>query len=156
MFRKCLFAACLFSTILSVSPLFAHGSAVGIVRERMKVMEYIAQHTRQIAPFAMGTFEMNTKFIKESGRSISLAAEKLLQQFPEGSLSESSEAKANIWENWEEFSGLLKKLQKDAADLSEIAKNDQADDIAPQFAKMTSSCKTCHTKFRQKKAEELD
>lgn len=150
MFRKSLLALTVSAILFALNPALAHDGATGIIKERMKVMKFIGQNTKMIAPFAMGALDMNYKSVETSAQQISMAAESALAKFPKGSTSEESEAKPNIWENWAEFEGLLKKLSADAAQLQEMAKNEEFD-LQEQFEKMAGNCKTCHTKFRQKK-----
>lgn len=148
MFKKIIGAAALCLALTSTAQ--AHDGATGIIKERMKVMKFIAQNTKMIAPYAMGAQDMNFKAVEGAAEQISMAAKSVMTKFPKDSTSEESEAKPNIWENWDEFVGILNKLSSDAAKLSSMAASQQ-DGITQQFGAMTQNCKTCHTKFRQKK-----
>ena len=68
--------------LASIVAAYAHGGATGIVKERME---------------AMGT--------------MSDVGEALTGLFPEGSGGEPSEAKAEVWSNWDEFSALAAQLE---------------------------------------------
>lgn len=151
MLRKFSILAVLSAILLSPLAAYAHGSAVGIVKERMDLMKFIGQNTKLIAPIAMGSADMNLKAVESAAKAISEAAAKAAAKFPEHSTSMTSEAKPNIWENWAEFEGLLNKLSQDAAKLSQMAKDEEEFELIDQFGKMANNCKTCHTKFRQKK-----
>lgn len=150
MLRKNLALLTVLFCLVSFQSTHAHEGAVGIVKERMKVMEFIAQNVKMIAPFIMGSLDMNYNAVAGSASQISMAVDTVLTKFPEGSLSEESEAKPEIWQNWNEFETLFKKLATDAGKLAQMAKDEEFD-LMEQFQTMTSNCKTCHTKFRQKK-----
>ncbi len=151
MIRKSILSLAVAGALLSsFTSAQAHDGATGIIKERMKVMKFIAQNTKMIAPYAMGSSEMNFKAVEGAAMQISMAAQNVMAKFPKGSTSEESEAKPNIWENWDEFLDMLTTLSADAAKLSVIAKNNE-DGVMEQFGKMTGNCKSCHTKYRQKK-----
>lgn len=151
MFRSGLLAIAIVATLFTLSPVLAHDGAVGIIKERMKLMTFMGQNTKQIAPYAMGALEMNLKAVESAAINISIAAQNAIAKFPEHSTSKESEAKPNIWENWDEFKTSLEKLSADAATLTQLAKDGKSAEISAQFGKIASSCKTCHTKFRLKK-----
>ena len=151
MFRTGLLAIAITATLFTLSPALAHDGAVGVIKERMKLMKFMGQNTKQIAPYAMGSLEMNLKAVEGAAINISIAAKNAIAKFPEHSISKESEAKPNIWENWGEFKTLLEKLSEDAGVLAQMAKDGKDTDIGMQFGKMANNCKTCHTKFRQKK-----
>ena len=55
-----------------------------------------------------------------------------------------------MWQNWDDFLGSAKKLEKLAADLQAAA--DQGQKAAlPIFAQMGKQCSGCHEDFRKKK-----
>jgi cytochrome c556 len=69
--------------------------------------------------------------------------------FPQGSRTEKSNAKPEIWEKWAEFESAAKNLETLAGKLRETArsKDQQATEaIMKDFGKQ--ACGTCHTPFR--------
>ncbi|NVK17226.1 MAG: cytochrome c [Methylocystaceae bacterium] len=144
--------AILFSIIfLSLSGAQAHDGATGVVKERMDLMKTIGKNTKMVAPIAMGSADMDLKAVEDGATAIQNAAIMALEKFPEGSTSEHSEAKANIWTDWDKFSGLMKSLAADAGALAQLAKDDEDFELTDAFSKMANNCKNCHTEFRQKK-----
>jgi cytochrome c556 len=151
MFRKALMIAVIGSALFSLTSAHAHSGAEGVIKERMELMKSIGKNVKMIAPIATGAADMNLKAVEEAALAISEAAATAPTKFTKGSLSKESEAKAEIWDNWAEFEGLLNNLSADAAKLSQLAKAGEEFELAEQFGKMTKNCKACHTKFREKK-----
>jgi len=151
MFHKTLAFCTIGATFLALSTAFAHDGATGVIKERMDLMKIIGKNTKMIAPMATGGADLDLKAVGASAAAISEAAKQAASKFPEGSLSEQSEAKPNIWTDWEKFSGLIESLAADSAALATAASNGDDAAILPAFGKMTGNCKTCHTEFRQKK-----
>lgn len=151
MFRKIVMAAAISGAFFALTPAQAHDGATGVVKERMDLMKTIGKNTKMVAPIAMGSADMNLKAVEEGATAIQKAATMALEKFPEGSTSEKSEAKANIWTDWDTFSSLMKSLADDAGALAQLAKDGEDFELTDAFGKMASNCKKCHTDFRQKK-----
>ena len=69
--------------------------------------------------------------------------------FPEGSLTEKSKAKPEVWQKWPEFEAAAKKLQTESEKLRDSAKAknaQQTQDIVKDFGR--NACGACHTPFR--------
>jgi len=59
-------------------------------------------------------------------------------------------SKDKIWDNWDDFSGRLDKLEADtAAFVTATASKDMAL-IVPAFKKVGSNCKSCHDEYKNK------
>ncbi len=84
-----------------------------------------------------------------NAEAISLHAQKIPSLFPEGSLTDKSKAKPDIWQKWPEFQAAAKNLENRAGTL-----RDQA--VAKDGAAVTATvgtfgrdaCGACHTPFR--------
>ncbi len=59
-----------------------------------------------------------------------------------------TEAKAKIWDNWEDFAGRFDKLEKDAAAFAAVAKTGDMAKIKPAMAAVGKSCKSCHDDYK--------
>jgi cytochrome c556 len=88
---------------------------------------------RQAAMKAMGA-------ALRSGDTATVAtkAAELKLLFPEGSVSDTSEASPKIWEEWDDFIAIFDKLEADAT----------AGAAVPDIG---ASCKACHDAYRVKK-----
>ena len=84
--------------------------------------------------------------IVEGASAISLWANEMSNFFPEG--SESRGASIDIWSNFEDFK-LLASNNKSAVDkLILHAKNNNMEDAKKAFKELSSTCKSCHRKFK--------
>lgn len=91
----------------------------------------------------------NIEGIAVSAEALALNAHRIPTLFPQGSLTEKSKAKPEIWQKWPEFEGAAKKLETESERLRDAAltKNAQATaDVIKDFGRQ--ACGTCHTPFR--------
>ncbi|SCA56059.1 Cytochrome c [Candidatus Terasakiella magnetica] len=153
MFRKTLMVAAICGAVFTFSTAVtqAHDGATGVIKERMDMMKLIAKNTKRIAPIAMGSEDMDLKAVEESAGYIAKTAADVIMRFPKGSTSMVSEAKENIWTDWDKFAASMKSLSQDAAALEKLAKEGEEFELTDAFGKMASNCKKCHTDFRMKK-----
>ena len=63
--------------------------------------------------------------------------------------AEGTEAKPEIWENMDKFSGGFDQLQSNAAALVEASKSGDMGMIKPAFGEVAKTCKGCHDNFRE-------
>ena len=90
----------------------AHGGATGIVKERMDGMGVMSKAVKVIAPMMQGQVAYDAEAIRNAAEAIGQhSGEALTKLFPEGSLDKPTEAKPEIWENWNQFSALAEQLQ---------------------------------------------
>jgi cytochrome c556 len=85
-----------------------------------------------------------------NAETIALSAQHIPSLFPEGSGTEKSKAKPDIWQKWPEFEKAAKNLEMQSEKLRDAskAKNEQlTQDIVKDFGR--NACGTCHTSFRQ-------
>jgi cytochrome c556 len=91
----------------------------------------------------------NTEAIAVSAETLAINAQRIPVLFPEGSMTDKSKAKPEIWQKWPEFEAGAKKMETEAEKLRDAAraKNTQlTDDIIKNFGR--EACGTCHTPFR--------
>jgi cytochrome c556 len=92
----------------------------------------------------------NIEGIAVNAETMALNAEHIPALFPQGSLTEKSKAKPEIWQKWAEFEQAAKKMQAESEKLRDAARAKNAQltqDIVKDFGK--NACGTCHTPFRQ-------
>ncbi|MGH7298914.1 MAG: c-type cytochrome [Candidatus Rokuibacteriota bacterium] len=91
----------------------------------------------------------NIAAIAVNAETLALNAEHIPALFPEGSLTEKSKAKPEVWQKWAEFEKAAENMQAEAEKLRDAAKAKNAQltqDIVKGFGK--NACGTCHTPFR--------
>jgi len=92
----------------------------------------------------------NIEGIAVNAETLSMTAQQIPGLFPEGSGTEKSKAKPEVWQKWPEFERAAKNLEIQAEKLRDAskAKNEQlTQDIVKDFGR--NACGTCHTPFRQ-------
>lgn len=102
-------------TVLAISAAslaWAHGGATGIVKERMDGMAAMSKATKAITPMMRGNVVYDDEAVREYARGLQQhSGEAMTKLFPEGSGGMPSEAKDNVWINWEEFEELAMQLE---------------------------------------------
>jgi cytochrome c556 len=92
----------------------------------------------------------NIEAMEVDAEALALNAQRIPALFPEGSMTEKSKAKPDVWQKWPEFEAAAKNLETHSAKLRDSAK---AKDTAAVDAQMKdfgrNACGTCHTPFRQ-------
>lgn len=102
----------------------AHGGATGIVKERMDGMMAMSKIVKSLSAMMRGDTEYDADAVKAGAAAIkSHAGETLTALFPEGSASDKSEAKPEIWSDWETFSAYAEQLEVYADGLAAAADN---------------------------------
>lgn len=92
----------------------------------------------------------NIEAIAVNAETLAMTAQQIPALFPEGSLTEKSKAKPEVWQKWPEFEAAAKNLETQAEKLRDAAraKNEQlTQDLVKDFGRQ--GCGTCHTPFRQ-------
>ena len=142
------------SAVIAVSAttaVFAHGGAMGIVKERMDLMSAIGKNMKSVAAMVKGEAKFDPTAIETSAKSMAEHSTKINDLFPKGSLDKPTEALPSIWEDWDRFAQLSKDLETEANKLAEVATSGDKRAVMMQFAKIGKVCSTCHTNFRIKK-----
>ena len=135
-----------FVTISSIA--FAHsGVKDKNVKERMMVMKAMADNTKIIGQMLKGktSFDENeAKLALERLSSLSLKTPKV---FEVNATDPKSEAKSNIWDEFDEFT----KLSQDLAEATEVlaVSVGTINDLRPALKRVSSGCKACHNKYRE-------
>jgi cytochrome c556 len=121
-------------------------SPVEVVAERQQVMKQNGDAWKNIQDNAKTG---NWAVVASNAEIISKNAAKIPSLFPEGSLTDKSKAKPEIWQKWPEFESTAKKMETEAARLQSTAAagNGQgSEDIIKDFGR--NACGACHTPFR--------
>ena len=86
-------------------------------------------------------------FVKYAKR-VAQIAPMLLEGFVEGSGGGNSEAKPEIWSNWNDFKAKMNTFERESAALARIAKVGDFAKSKVQFAKVGETCKACHELYK--------
>lgn len=118
-----------------------------VVADRQRVMKLQGASWGDIqAKAKAGNFEA----IAVNAETLAMTAQQIPALFPEGSLTDKSKAKPEVWQKWPEFQAAAKNLETQSEKLRDAAraKNQQlTQDLLKDFGR--NACGTCHTPFRQ-------
>jgi cytochrome c556 len=87
--------------------------------------------------------------VKVNAQAIALHATRIPELFPKGSTSETSKAKDEIWQKWDDFVKSAATLKSEADQLAVVSASGKADEVGAQAKKVFGSCKSCHDSFRK-------
>ncbi|MDE4099705.1 c-type cytochrome [Phaeobacter gallaeciensis] len=111
------------ASLLSAAAL-AHGGATGIVKERMDGMGVMQDSMKVLTPMMQGKTDYDAEAVRREAEKIQAhAGEALTKLFPEGSNGKPSEAKPDIWADWDGFASLAAQLEVFARGLAAAAGN---------------------------------
>lgn len=142
-------------TCVAVTAL-AHGGATGIVKERMDQMGSVSKAMKSIGSMMKGAEPYDAERVRALAAGIGqMAGDRLTGLFPEGSMDAPTEARAEIWTDWERFRQQAVEMQTAADALANNAgqPRGKADPRSPDalFLALGATCKACHQDFRIKK-----
>ena len=116
------------------------------VAERQRVMKNVGANWADIQNKVKAG---NAEGVAVNAETLSLHAQRIPSLFPEGSLTDKSKAKPDIWQKWPEFEAAAKNLENRAGTLRDQA---VAKDAAAVTATVSTfgrdACGACHTPFR--------
>ena len=101
------FARAVLFTIGSITATVAlsHSGATGIVKERMDGMKTMTDGLKQLVPMIKKEVPYDPQAVREVAALLQThAGQNMLDLFPEGSLQTPTEARPEIWTNWDDFS----------------------------------------------------
>ena len=127
---------------------FAHsGVKDQNVKERMLLMKAMAENTKLIGQMLkkQTPFELNE--VKRALEQLSSLSLQTPTVFEVNATDPKSEAKPNIWDEFNEFTKLSNELAKSTSDLAILVKD--IDDLRPTLMKVSKGCKACHSKYRE-------
>lgn len=117
-----------------------------VVADRQRLMKLNgASWADAQAKFKAGNIEA----IAVNAETMALNAMHIPALFPEGSLTEKSNAKPEIWQQWAEFEAAAKNMQAWAERLRDAARTKDAtatEAVVKDFGRQ--ACGACHTPFR--------
>lgn len=152
--RRIVIPAALATCLASLA--FAHQGATGIVKERMDQMGSIAKAMKGIGAMFKGAVDYDAEQVRALARDVAASGgTKMSVLFPKDSLQHPSEARPEIWTDWDTFSTRADEMQAAAVALANGAANPTDGSAGPKpsdlFQDLAQTCKSCHQDFRIKK-----
>ena len=136
-----------FALSLSSPPAaLAHKGAMGIVKERMDKFKASEKATKQIK---QALSRGDTAMVMAEAEFLVSWASEMDSYFPENSNQSPSEAKDEIWLQWDDFVGAILSFENASTALIDAAATEDSRAMDGAFSDMTKSCKSCHQQFRE-------
>ena len=88
-------------------------------------------------------------FIRHARDLATAARLDLLAAFPEGSISDDSDAREEIWFDWEDFEQKFVDFRAAAAGLGEAADAGDVEATKAAFGELGKTCKACHKAYKE-------
>jgi cytochrome c556 len=136
--------------LLAPAALLAEKGAAGLVKERMDLMETQKDAMKVIGAMAKGEAPFDSAKAGAAATEIKSTAAEIVDLFPEGTVGPPSEAKPEIWTQWDKFTADAEALET-AATALETALADESPEWKAKFKGVIDSCKACHKTFRAEK-----
>lgn len=143
------------SAVLFALAAVAHGAdeptpAERAVGYRQSVFHVIAGNFGPMAGMVKGEIPFDAKAFALRAERVAFLSALPLEGFIPNSRVGKTEAKAEIWENMDDFKSRMETFQTEAGKLAEAAKTASAiDALKPQFGKVGQACKDCHDQYKE-------
>lgn len=144
---KRLFASLLATAMIAGAATAAHADEAA-TKYRQANMEIIGGHMHSIVPIVKGQVS-NTADLVAHAKGLAAAAAMTEGAFKTKALEGKTEAKAAIWEKWDDFSADSKKMAEEANKLAEVAATGDSAAIGAQLGALGKTCKGCHDTFKK-------
>ena len=131
--------------LLGIQGAQAHEGATGVVKDRMDRFKASKESVKQLKK-SLKTGDWSV--IQQEARDLQQWASEMSSFFPEGSNGKPSEAKDNIWSDWEGFLLTVESYQESTEKLVKASISESFEATATAFKGMLRSCKSCHNEFK--------
>ena len=102
----------------------AHSGATGVVKERMDAMKGMQEAVKSITPMFSGQATYDADGVRAAAADIAgHAGDAMTSKFTEGTTGHPSEARPEIWSDWDDFEALADQLELTARGLGLAAEN---------------------------------
>ena len=139
--------------ILSTPSLVVAQGDEAFVAYRQKVMGSLGANMGGIGDIMKYKLPKADGHIEIHARNIHETAKLILDAFEEQVTAGKTDAKPDIWQNWEEFTTKAKALQDASATLTQVAQGGDMKAILPAVKTVGDACKGCHDPFRKPEEE---
>ena len=133
-------------SLSSPPAVLAHEGAIGIVKERMDKFKASEKATKRIK---QALSRGDTAVVMAEAEFLVSWASEMDSYFPENSNQSPSEAKDEIWLQWDDFVDAIQSFENTSTALIDAAATEDPRAMDGAFSDMTKSCKSCHLQFRE-------
>lgn len=137
-------------TCLAASILFTAGVVMAdagkSIEYRQSVFTVVKWHMDTLGGMAKGELAFDADTALHHATQVNAMSHMAKEGFAEG--TEGGDAKADIWSNWDKFSGGMDKFQQVSGELVVAAEAGTLEALRPAVGEMGKTCKGCHDNFR--------
>ena len=133
-------------SLSSPPAVLAHKGAMGIVKERMNKFKASEKATKRIK---QALSRRDAAVVMAEAEFLVSWASEMDSYFPENSNQSPSEAKDEIWLQWDDFVDAIQSFENASTALIDAAATEDPRAMDGAFSDMTKSCKSCHQQFRE-------
>jgi cytochrome c556 len=120
------------------------------IKYRQAAMTLVGSNFKPMGAMIKGELPYDAEiFARHASDMAAVSGIDILRGFPEDSEGEGSEAKGEIWLEWEDFAAKMDDMKTEADKLAATAASGDKAAIKKQFAATGETCKSCHKKFKQ-------
>jgi cytochrome c556 len=140
----------LFVSLVLVSPpwLLAEEDPEDQIKYRQNYMKAIGGHMGSANQLVRGKVDRQGHLMRHATALTQLTKD-LPVLFPEGSDFGETDAKEEIWSDWEAFEQAANKTSKASAAFANAVQSGNGDAINEHFKDLGEACKGCHKKYRE-------
>ncbi len=121
-----------------------------VITYRQSLMQVIRWNFGPLGAMAKGDMAFDADIAARNASLIHQLSLRMEEGFAEGSGEGDTDAKAEIWSDWEDFLSKVQGLQETSGALAEVAAGGDYDAFRAQFAETGKACKACHDDYREK------
>ena len=121
-----------------------------VIAYRRSVMTLVGWNFGPMSAMNKGKIPFDAKEFASHADRIASLAPQALEGFAKGSdKGAETDAKPEIWQNFDDFKSKLNDLVTESKAMSEVAKSGDEAKSKEQFKKLAGTCKACHDKYKQ-------
>lgn len=125
-------------------------SASKAVDYRTSYMTVLGWHSKPMTRMLKGEMAFDDAAFMHHAKQLAIAARlDLLAGFPEGSITDDTDAKEEIWFEWDDFEQKFADFQAAAKAVGEQADSGDMAATKEAFGKLGEACKACHKAYKQ-------
>lgn len=137
------------ATLLTAEAAPAQPSANDAVEFRQAVMNVYAWNVNRMRDMVRGDVPFDTAAFQVYAADLAAAVNlDVVKGFPEESITDESDARDEIWLNWDGFLAARDSMKDAAGKLAEAAASGDEVAMKEQFGAVGRACKVCHDDFR--------
>lgn len=121
-----------------------------VIKFRKALYTVIGWHNGQMGQMVKGQQPFDQNIFVRNSTTIHQLSQVAPAAFAPGSDKGETRAKPEIWQDQDKFKAAMERFQSEAAKMSEVSKQGNADQIKSQFGALAKACSNCHDNFRSK------